>query len=155
MQKQLRDWFVDTFPGEHFVSDTGSGAFGKWAKEEHSRQQSHKGEPDVDIRAPRRGYHGLLLELKAEGFELKMRRDGRKIRVYRDSRGKIIEHDYKIRLKGDWVSLHVERQAKNLEDYQRKGYYANFAIGLEAAKKFICWYFDVPYEEPPENETLF
>lgn len=165
MQKQLRDWFVATFPGEHFISDTGSGAFGKWAKEEHNRQQSHKSEPDVDIRAARRGFHGLLLELKAEchckvktphkDCATKMQRDGRTIRIYKDSRGKIIERDYKIRKKGDWVSLHVERQAHNLEDYRRKGYYANFAIGLELAKQFICWYFDHPYEKPPENGELF
>lgn len=166
IQLEARDWFVKTFPGEHFISDTGSGAFNsEWAKDTHSKQQSHKEEPDIDIRAARRGYHGLLIELKAEchckiktphtDCALRMQSDGRKIKVYKDSRGRIKERDYKIRLKGDWKDLHVERQAKNLEDYMRKGYYAHFAIGLEAFKKICCWYFGVQYEPPLENATMF
>ena len=166
IQKQARDWFVDNFPGEHLRSDTGSGAFGKFQKDEHNKQQSHKGEPDIMIFAARRGYHGLLIELKAEchckvknphkDCATRMQSDGRKIRVYKDSRGRIIEHDYKIRKKGDWVNPHVERQARILEDYEKnRGYCARFAIGLETFKKWVCWYFDVPYIPPAENETLF
>jgi hypothetical protein len=165
IQKDARDWFVVTFPGEHFVSDTGSGAFNsEWAKDTHSAQQSHKREPDIDIRAARRGYHGLLIELKADchckvktphkDCALRMQSDGRVIKVYKNSRGKIIGRDYRVRLKGEWKDLHVELQAKNLEDYLSKGYYAHFAIGLEAFKKICCWYFDVPYVPPPENTEL-
>lgn len=147
------DWLKANFPDVHFRSDTGSGAFNsKFEKNIHSRQQSSDSEPDIMIFAARRGYHGLLIELKRTGFELRMKRDGRTIRVYKDSRGKIIGRDYKIRLKGDWASLHIEKQAKCLEDYNRIGYFARFAVGLENAKKLVCWYFDEPYVE---NASLF
>jgi hypothetical protein len=166
IQFDARDWFIKTFPGEHFVSDTASGAFNsEWAKDTHSKQQSHKEEPDVDIRASRRGYHGLLIELKADchckvkvphkDCALRMQSNGRVIKIYKNKNGKIIERDYKVRMKGDWKDLHVERQAANLQDYLDKGYYAHFAIGLEAFKKICCWYFDVPYVAPIENEQMF
>jgi hypothetical protein len=153
-QAQFVDWFREVLPDVHLRSDTGSGAFNSnYAKEQHNRQQSHKNEPDIMIFAKRHGYGGLLIELKQTGFELRMKRDGRKIRVYKDKRGRIIERDYKIRKKGDWASLHIERQAANLLDYEQNwGYCARFAVGLEHAKKLISWYFDLPYVE---NGELF
>lgn len=153
-QIQLCDWIKKTLPGVHFRSDTGSGAFNsQHEKNVHNRQQSSNSEPDLMIFAARHGYHGLLIELKATGFELRMRRDGRTIRIYKNSKGKITGRDYKIRKKGDWVSLHVERQADTLLDYEKNwGYCARFAVGLEHAKKLICWYFDIDYVE---NLELF
>ena len=59
----------------------------------------------------------------------------------------------KIRNKGDWASLHIERQAANLlDDEQNWGYCARFAVGLEHAKQLASWYVDLPYEE---NSELF
>lgn len=152
-QLALCDWLKKTFPDVHFRSDTGSGAFNsRYEKNLHSRQQSSDSEPDIMIFAARKGYHALLIELKRTGFDLRMKRDGRAIRVYKDSKGRITGRDYKIRQKGDWVSLHIEKQAKCLEDYNKIGYLARFAVGLENAKKLICWYFDEPYVE---NAKLF
>lgn len=162
IQNELCDWFKQVLPGEHFRSDTGSGAYNSdYAKEQHNRQQSHKHEPDITILAMRRGYGAMVLELKDEGTELKMRRDGTKIRIrtkkvppskkYPEGI-KIIERDYKIRKKGDWASLHLEQQAEVLLDYERRGYFARFAIGLTHAKKLIRWYFDLPDEG---NSELF
>lgn len=149
IQIEFCDWLRLNFPNVHFRSDTASGAFNsKHEKDLHNRQQSSTSEPDITILAARRGYHGLLIEIKADGVNLKMRRDGKKIRVYKNSKGKIIERDYKIRLKGDWASLHIEKQAKVLTDYNEIGYFARFGVGLEACKKFACWYFDKPYIEP-------
>ncbi|SRR5260221_8238325 len=153
VQNELCAWFKQVLPGEHLRSDTGSGAFSSdYAKEQHNRQQSHKNEPDIMIFAARHGKHGLLIELKKDGLELKMRRDGHKIRIYKDKKRRIIEADYKVRKKGDWVSLHVERQAAMLLDYESKGYVARFAVGLEHAKKLVRWYFSLPDEE---NTELF
>lgn len=108
--------------------------------------------PDVTIYAARRGYHGLLLELKADGVSLKMKRDGTKIRVRKDSRGRIIERDYKIRKKGDWASLHIEKQANKIVELRNAGYLAMFAVGIDKAKEIVAWYFDF---EIPKNESLF
>lgn len=165
MQIDLCEWIRDTFPGVHFRSDTGSGDFSsEWAKEIHNKQQSSTKLPDLTIFAMRRGYGALMLELKKEGTELKMRRDGKIIRIRtkkvpptkKNPTGiKVLERDYKIRKKGDWSSLHVELQNDRMEELKRDGYCAGFAIGIEHAKKIICWYFDVPYTPPPENTELF
>lgn len=166
IQKEARDWFVKTFPGEHLRSDTGAGAFNsRFEKNTHNEQQSHLGEPDITVLAARRGYHGMLIELKAdchcdvkvkhEDCAIRMQANGKVARVYKNSRGKIIGRDLRPRLKGEWKDLHTERQARVLEDYNQRGYFGRFAIGLEAFKQFCCWYFDVPYEPPTENETMF
>lgn len=151
MQIELCSWILDTFPGVHFRSDTGSGAFGsKWEKNTHNRQQSSTKLPDLTIYAMRRGFGALMLELKAEGESLKMKRDGRTIRIRKDKRGKIIERDYKIRLKGDWASLHIEQQHDRMVELRDAGYAARFAVGIDEAKKIICWYMGVPYIETAE-----
>ena len=147
LQILICDWLKHTVPGVHFRSDTGSGAFNsKYEKDTHNKMQSGTAEPDLMIFAARRGYHGLLIELKAEGTNLKKKRDGTKILIKKDSRGRIIERDYKIRLKGDWSSLHIENQAKVLQDYRENwGYCAAFGVGEVQIKKLICWYFNIPY----------
>lgn len=159
MQLELCKWMRTTLPGIHFRSDTGSGAFNsEYEKTLHNLMQSSSSEPDLMIFAARRGFHGMVLELKADGFNLRMKRDGRKIRVYKNSKGKIIERDYKVRLKGDWSSLHVEKQANCLKEYNESGYFGRFGVGLEACKKLICWYFEIPYIEQPSmiaDESAF
>lgn len=153
MQIELCDWLREVLPGVHFRSDTASGAFNsRFAKNTHNRQQSADGLPDLTIFAPRRGYHALMLELKAEGVNLKKKRDGTKIIVRKDSKGRIIERDYKIRLKGDWSNLHIEKQAKHIEELREAGYCAVFAVGIEQAKKIVSWYFDLKYTE---NAQMF
>jgi hypothetical protein len=172
LQIEFCDWLRETVPGVHFRSDTGSGGFSsEYEKEIHNRQQSDIGLPDITIFAARRGYHALTLELKEEchcnvkvkhkDCALKMQRDGHKIRLktkkVRPSKKyptgiKVIERDYKIRLKGDWKNLHVERQHLRHEELKKDGYCAGFGIGLNHLKKITCWYFDIPYIE---NKELF
>lgn len=150
MQLQLCQWLRDTFPQVHFRSDTGSGAFNsKLAKNTHNLQQSSDSLPDITIFSARRGYHALMLELKADGVELKMKRDGRTVRVTKRN-GRVIERDYKIRKKGDWATLHIEKQASRMVELREAGYLAMFAVGLEKSKEIICWYFDVPYAKTVE-----
>ena len=153
LQIELCQWIRDTLPDVHFRSDTGSGAFNsKYAKDTHNKQQSSTELPDLTILAARRGYYALMLELKKDGTNLKMQRNGTKIRIRKDRRGRIIERDYKIRLKGDWSSLHIEKQAQRIVELREAGYLAMFAVGLDKAKEIIAWYFDF---EIPKNESLF
>ncbi|HLG78322.1 MAG TPA: hypothetical protein VKX46_18050, partial [Ktedonobacteraceae bacterium] len=150
-QDEFCDWFKQVLPGVHLRSDTGSGAYNsEWAKQQHQRQQSHRGEPDIVIYAARHNFHALMIEMKPTGFQLRMQRDGHKIRVYKDRKGRVIGSDYKVRKKGDWVNLHVEEQARCLEDYNHAGYLARFAVGLDAAKKLVRYYFDLPDEDTAE-----
>lgn len=149
-------WMRQVLPDVHFRTDTASGAFNsEYAKQEHMEQQSSDSEPDIAILAARKGYHGLVIELKADGVSLVMKRDGTKLRVFKNSKGKIIGYDTKIRKKGDWASLHIEKQAKCLESYNEQGYLGRFCVGLEQFKKLVCWYFDLEYIEPKDDPTLF
>jgi len=150
-QIAICNWMREVLPAIHFRCDTASGGFSSaYEKATHNKQQSSPSEPDIMIFAARKGYHALLIELKATGTELKMRRDGRSIRVTKDKKGRVIERDYKIRKKGDWASLHIEKQANVLEDYRRQDYFATFAVGEDQAKEIISRYFDLP-----TNESLF
>ena len=104
--------------------------------------RSEDGQPDISIDFPSRGYHGLRLELKADGVVIK-KKDGslRKApytRKYKKG-GKIFIK------RGD----HLLEQAQTLRKYLRIGYYANFAIGFVQAKKIIDWYME------NENASLF
>jgi hypothetical protein len=158
LQVDMSKWLREVLPPTvHFRSDTGSGAFNsEWEKQIHNSMQSSDKQPDLTIFAARRGFHGLVIELKADGVDLRMKRNGTKIRVSRKrvkptkknpTGWKILERDYKIRMKGDWSSLHIERQAQVLEDYKVEGYSAWFAVGEVAFKKIVCWYFEIPYLE--------
>lgn len=154
VQIEAAKWTREVAPGIHFRSDTSSGAFNsKWAKNTHNLQQSSDSEPDMTILAARQGFHGLVIEIKADGVKLKKSRDGTKIIVRKDGRGRIIERDYMIRKKGDWATLHIEKQAHVLEDYRKHGYASFFAVGLEQYKRILRWYFDLPGE--PENTSIF
>lgn len=153
IQIELCAWMREVIPDIHFRSDTGSGAYNsKYAKNTHNKQQSASELPDVTIFAARRGYHGLFIELKKDGTNLKMKRDGTKIRVRKDRKGRIIERDYKIRKKGDWSSLHIEKQAQRMTELRKSGYLAMFSVGLDKAKEIVAWYFDLKL---PKNEQLF
>lgn len=149
-------WLKSAVPNVHFRADTSAGDWNsKHIKNRDTLQRSAKGLPDITIYAARHGYHSLLIEFKATGEELKMKRDGRTIRVRKDKRGKVIESDYKIRKIGDWKDLHTERQHNRHVELQADGFLSVFAVGLEQAKEITCRYFDLPYEKPAETAELF
>lgn len=153
LQIDICDWIKKSLPGVHFRSDTGSGAFNSnYEKNTHNRQQSAKGLPDLTIFAARHGYHALLLELKTTDGKLKRKRDATKIWVRKDKRGRIVERDHKLRLRGDWYDPHVERQHQRQLELRQVGYCAAFVQGEEQTKKLICWYFGLEYVE---QESMF
>lgn len=104
--------------------------------------RSEDGQPDISIDFPSRGYHGLRLELKAEGVVIQ-KKDGK---LRKSPYTRKYKKNGKIFIKrGD----HLLEQAQTLRKYNRLGYYANFAIGFNQAKKIIDWYFK------NENASLF
>ena len=74
-----------------------------------------KGYPDLVIPEPCNGYHGLFLELKAEG-----------IKLYN-----------KLELP---VNTHIGEQLDFLVELRIRGYKAEFAVGFDDAKKKIDEY---------------
>lgn len=70
--------------------------------------------PDLLILAGRRGYHGLLIELKAKT-------------IYKKD-GSLLKNE------------HVEAQDASMSRLRRKDYWCQFAVGLDEAKEAIDWY---------------
>jgi len=77
--------------------------------------RSSNGFPDIVIYEPKRGYHGLFIELKRTG-EVITKKDGT--------------------LKTE----HLKEQSKMISNLAQKGYCARFCIGFAEAKKVIDWY---------------
>ena len=81
--------------------------------------RSGRGFPDLQIMEPRNGYHGLFIELKAEGTDLLKKR--------------MVDKDgYPM-----WASDHIKEQHEMIERLNELGYKAEFAIGWDEAKNII------------------
>lgn len=78
----------------------------------HKRIHSRRGYPDLFIAESRNGLHALFIELKAKGVRLKKK-------------------------DGTWASSHLEEQNEILNQLQKKGYAAYFAVGFEETKQII------------------
>lgn len=75
--------------------------------------QSDSGYPDLFIAEPRDVYHGLFLEIKAEGVKTH-KKDGSLV-----------------------ASQHIRKQAEMLDKLSNRGYLSCFASGFDEAKKVI------------------
>jgi hypothetical protein len=118
---QVSDYIKMQYPKTKFNSDSAGIFTASWRlRKSLKRTRSENGLPDLDIRAMRGGYGGLMIELKAEG-ELVFKKDGT------------------IR-----KNEHLEEQAKVIEELVEEGYYACFAVGFDEAKKIIDWYMHLP-----------
>ena len=74
--------------------------------------------PDLWILEPRGGYHGLFLEIKAEGIFTKT---------------------------GKFKTKHIEEQSEMLERLREKGYAATFVVLFDQAKDEIDTYMAMPF----------
>ena len=77
--------------------------------------QRDRGYPDLFIIEPRKGYHGMFLELKPEGTRI-------------------------IKVNGVPANPHIKEQADYIMGLHNLGYSANFAVGFDDAKKKIDEY---------------
>lgn len=82
--------------------------------------QKRRGFSDLFVMEPRGSYHGLFIEVKADGVRL-FKRDG---------------------ITG--TTPHIIEQNEFLELMIRRGYYATFACGFDACKKAIDEYMRLP-----------
>ena len=119
LQIMVADYLRLRYPNVLFHSDFGSGI--KMTKGQAIKQKrqngGHRGWPDMFIAEPVKGCHGLLIELKREGTRLKKK-------------------------DGTWASKHLEEQNEVLNQLQKKGYAAYFAVGFEQAKQIIGDYLE-------------
>jgi hypothetical protein len=137
VQKQLCHYLKLQYPNVIFKSDTSSGRWEYSRKELYNKLvfQSSKSMPDLFIYEPvqhgSKHYCGLALEIKKEGTSVIMKIGPRKGMLSTDA--------------------HIQEQALMLKTLIKKGYYANFAVGFDEAKKIIDWYFGI---KNPVNSTL-
>ncbi len=153
-QQRFITWFKRQFPGVIIYTDFGAGLY--LTDNERIRMvamRSRDGMPDIYIDFPTmhvvKGkevyYHGARFEMKKTGTAI-YKRDGtlRKDpyrRVYRGGRVK----------SGD----HLQEQAQTLEEYNRSGYFARFAKGIEHAKELAEWYMGVPKQASLDDNLEF
>lgn len=118
LQIKVCNYLRDNYPGVLFHSDASSGmAVTQGIAAMNKRIQFSSGMPDLYIFAACKGFHGLFLELKAEGVE-----------IYRKD-GTLRKNE------------HVEAQAIMLQAFRDRGYCALFAIGYENTISIINKYF--------------
>lgn len=129
IQQQVADYLRLQYPKVIFHSDFGSGiklTMGQAVKQKRLNG-GRRAWPDMFIAEPKwnmnsnRDYHGLFIELKKDGTRLKKK-------------------------SGEWASEHIAEQAAMLSDLQHKGYFADFALGFDQAKRLIDDYLGGDYE---------
>lgn len=119
-QIQVAQYLDENYPNVQFHSDYGSGARLRpyQAKEQSELNAGRKSWPDMFIAEPvvRMGapsYNGLFIEMKRTGTKIFTKK------------GTLVADE------------HIREQFDQLEELRRRGYAAEFACGLEEAKKII------------------
>lgn len=133
LQVAVADYIRLKYPNVLFHSDFGSGIKLTQGQAMKQKRQNggRRGWPDMFIAEPKEKttfdvktnrdvpngtfYYGCFIELKKEGT-----------RIYKKN--------------GEPASEHIKEQIFMMECLRIQGYYANFAVGFDEAKKIIDWY---------------
>ena len=114
IHQQVCDYLRYQYPNVIFRTDFSAGAkmtIGQAKK--HKRLQSNRAYPDLFIAYPNNGYHGLFIELKADGVTI-------------------------FKKNGDiTANTHIKEQYAMLTRLEGLGYRACFAKGFDEAKRII------------------
>ena len=81
--------------------------------------RSSRGFPDITLYEPRDRYSALFIELKRTGEKV-FRKDG-----------------------SIYTNTHLQEQHDMILKLRERGYYADFAIGFDKAKKLVDWYLNL------------
>ena len=81
--------------------------------------QCGRGWCDLQLAEPRGIYHGYFVEIKREGTNL-------------------------LKKNGTWASDHIQEQENMIQKLRRRGYKAEFAIGLDQLLTQIKYYMSLP-----------
>lgn len=131
LQKQVCQYLKLQYPHIIFRTDFAAG-LGLTMRQAatHKSMQSGRAYPDLFIAYPSRGYHGLFIELKKDGVTI-YKKDGELV-----------------------ASEHVREQAAVLEDLNRLGYLARFAVGFDQAMQLIDKYLDIKKTLPVDDSAF-
>lgn len=109
------------YPDVLFRTDFAAGIKMTWGQAiKHKRLQAGRAWPDFFIAEPRGPFHGLFLELKADGTRIILKN------------GKVT------------ANKHIREQEETLRILRKLGYFAGFCIGFEEARNTIEGYFELP-----------
>ena len=120
IQRELCRWIRLAYPGVIFNSDLSGLNMHGGIRGRVASLRSSRGVPDLMVFEPsyRRGYTGLFVELKSEGVKIR-------------------------KLNGEMVKdSHINEQRDMMEMLRGKGYFANFAVGLDEAMELVEWYLE-------------
>jgi hypothetical protein len=157
-QQRFFTWFKRQFPGVTIFSDFGAGLY--MSDNERIRMvgmRSRDGMPDIYIDEPQTHivngqeitYHGARFEFKKTGTAI-YKKDGKTLRKQPYTR-RFFRFGREIVQKGD----HLQEQAMTLMDYNKKGYYARFVVGVEEAQRHANWYMNVPKQISLDDNLEF
>lgn len=104
------------YPDVIFTSDSSGIRVAMHTAIQMKKQRSVHKLPDLIILEPRKGYHGLIIELKKNKSE------------YLLKNGSLSQ------------KKHIQEQAATLDLLRNKGYFADFAGGFDDCKWLIDWY---------------
>ncbi len=134
LHQNIVDYLKLKYPEAIFRTDFAAGLKLSMAQAtKHSKLQKSRAFPDLFIAEPRRGFHGLFIELKREGTQVQTKN-------------------------GNWVSnKHIQEQALMLHSLGSRGYMATFGIGWDHTIGIIDEYLalEKPNYKPPEYSVEF
>lgn len=131
LQVQVADYLRLQYPDVLFHSDFGSGiklTMGQAAKQKR-QNGGRRAWPDMFIAEPL-GYVGERYpdsaagQMETAGLFLEFKKEGTRIK----------------KKNGEWASEHIAEQALVLEELEKRGYVAKFAVGFDEAKRIIDEY---------------
>ncbi len=115
VQEQVTSYIRLQYPNVVFKCDLNGVNLGMLLYMKLRKLGNKRGHPDLVIYEARKGYNGLFLELKKDGFKL-------------------------LKKNGDFVNEHIKEQAEYLKSLNNKGYLAVFACGFDEAKRILDGY---------------
>jgi hypothetical protein len=116
VQIDLSEYIKDTYPDVIFTSESSGIKLTMGQSIVAKRCRSSRALPDMWVLEPKKGYNGLLLEIKKEDV-------------------KIFKQDGSIR-----SEKHLQEQEEMQQRLRLKGYFCEFGIGIEESKKIVDWY---------------
>lgn len=113
VQNAICDYLRLRYPKTLFHCDSGQGGYTTTAQARINSRQNRRGWPDLFIAEPNKKYHGLFIELKAEGVKI-YKKDG----TPRSDK-------------------HIQEQLQVMRGLAAKGYACSFACGISDAIRVI------------------
>lgn len=116
VQLDISQYIKDNYPDVIFTSESSGIKLTMGQSIVAKRCRSSRGLPDIWIVEPKKGYNGCFIELKKDNV-------------------KVFKKNGEIR-----SEKHLQEQEEISYRLKQKGYFCDFAVGLEEAKKIVDYY---------------